>query len=508
VGARICYSTTRDKQAVHVGPPVAWLRAMRRRARLIGLAAGMALGASIGIAKLVARRRRRTVLCEAYSTEECTAMHAIKIARIASQLRAHDGSKPLSLRKAAPPHQVPKYGDLRRHDDKVDISDLTAIISIDPVRRLCTAESGAMFQDVVAATLRHGLVPIVVPELKTITIGGAVSGCSVESMSFRHGGFHDTCIAYEVVTATGEVLTCTPDNANSLVFQMIHGSFGTLGILAQLTFRLVPAKPFVRVEYERHATLESYRDAIMRHSRDPQIDFIDGIIHTPNELVLSIGRFADSAPYTNAYDWTQVYYLSTRERSEDYLRTEDYLFRYDRGVTNVHPKSWIGRLLLGKLLDSGAALRLADTFHFLLERDRPTITLDVFLPISRMGEFLAWYEREFGHFPLWCVPYRRVHDYPWLANEFYAGLEDGMFVDLAIYGMEQKGDKPYHKLMEEKLAELGGVKTLISHNYYTPEEFWQTFNKPNYAAVKAITDPNNLFRDLYEKTCKAAMGQP
>ena len=58
------------------------------------------------------------------------------------------------------------------------------------------------FVDLVAATLRHGLVPIVVPELKTITIGGAVAGCSIESMSFRYGGFHDTCLEYEVITAT------------------------------------------------------------------------------------------------------------------------------------------------------------------------------------------------------------------------------------------------------------------------------------------------------------------
>ena len=50
------------------------------------------------------------------------------------------------------------------------------------------------------------------------------------------------------------------------------------------------------------------------------------------------------------------------------------------------------------------------------------------------------------------------------------------------------------------------MKTLISHNYYTRDEFWQTWNKPNYDKVKAMTDPDNVFRDLYTKTCKAAMG--
>ena len=48
-------------------------------------------------------------------------------------------------------------------------------------------------------------------------------GCSIESMSYRYGGFHDTCLEYEVVTARGDVLTCRPDNEHALVFQMVHG---------------------------------------------------------------------------------------------------------------------------------------------------------------------------------------------------------------------------------------------------------------------------------------------
>ena len=61
-------------------------------------------------------------------------------------------------------------------------------------------------------------------------------------------------------------------------------------------------------------------------------------------------------------------------------------------------------------------------------------------------------------------------------------------------------------MIEEKLRELGGIKTLIAHNYYPETEFWTIWNKRNYDAVKAIVDPKNLFRDLYTKTCRATMG--
>ncbi|HET7502405.1 MAG TPA: FAD-binding oxidoreductase [Kofleriaceae bacterium] len=433
--------------------------------------------------------------------------HQHKIARIARQLRAHARGAPVSLRKKSVSHQVPKRHDLRQRDDKIDISDLTEILSIDPVRRICVAESGVTFVDLVAATLAHGLVPIVVPELKTITIGGAVSGCSIESMSFVHGGFHDTCLEYEVITGAGDVLICTPDNEHHLVFQMMHGAFGTLGILARLTFKLVPARPYVKLRYETYATVADYQAAILRHFEARDVDFMDGIIHSPTCYVLSTGDFVDTAPYTSDYSWMKIYYQSTRTRTEDYLTTPDYFFRYDRGVTNVRPRSFLGRLVLGKFLASSQWLRLGDKLRWLLRADRPTITLDVFVPFSRVPEFLAWYEREFQFYPLWCVPYRRVRDYEWLDSSFYATLRDPLFLDLAIYGMRQRGPNNYHRLMEHKLRELGGLKTLIAHNYYTEDEFWSIWNQRNYDAVKAITDPDNVFRDLYTKTCKTVMGQ-
>jgi FAD/FMN-containing dehydrogenase len=433
--------------------------------------------------------------------------HDAKVARIVEQLKHHDGKRPVSLHKRSVSHQVPKGNDLRRHDAKIDIGDLTEILLVDPERRICVAESGVTFVDLVAATLPYGLVPIVVPELKTITVGGAVSGCSIESMSWKRGGFHDTCLEYEVITASGDVLVCRPDNEYRNVFEMVHGSFGTLGILARLVFELVPAKRFVKLSYETYPDLADFQAAIARHAATADLDFMDGIIHSPTCYVLAAGRFVDEAPYTSRYDWLKVYYLSTRERTEDYLATADYFFRYDRGVTNVRPSSFIGRLLFGKLMSSTRWLWLGDKLHWLLRTKRPTVTLDVFVPVSKVPAFMTWYQQAIGYFPLWCVPYKRVRDYPWLQDDYWANLPDHMFLDLAIYGLRQHGKVNVHRLIEDKLRELGGVKTLIAHNYYSPEEFWSIWNRRNYDAVKAITDPDNVFRDLYEKTCKAAMGE-
>ncbi|MFO7887936.1 MAG: FAD-binding oxidoreductase [Eubacteriales bacterium] len=432
--------------------------------------------------------------------------HKKKINRITKKLKERSSSEHLSLKKKTVSHEVPKLKDKRHSDEKIDISDFDEIISIDEENLICVAEPGVTFEKLVDATLKYNLVPAVVSELKTITIGGAVAGCSIESMSYKLGGFHDNCIEYEVVTAKGDILICTPENENKLIFQMMHGTFGTLGIITLLKFRLQPAKQFVKVTYHKYDNLKEYKSSIWEHYKKKDIDFIDGIIHSPEEYVLSVGNFVDKSPYTNAYNWTKAYYQSTAERKEDYLKTPDYFFRYNKGVTNVYPKSILFRFLFGKIIDSNSILKLANTFRKITPESFVPITVDTFIPFSKIDKFIHWYVTEVNHFPLWCVPYKVVNKYEWISDEFLKDIDDELFLDIAIYGMHREDKEYYYKKIENKLTELGAIKTLISNNYYSEEEFWKIWNKENYDIVKKKVDSDNIFRDLYEKTCRASRG--
>lgn len=432
--------------------------------------------------------------------------HEQKVKKIVTQLKTRKSKNPLSLKKKAVSHEVPNPKNKKYSDEKLDITDLNEILHIDPKKKICIAEPGITFVDLVNATMKHGLVPITVPELKTITIGGAVAGCSIESMSFKYGGFHDSCLEYEVITAKGEVLTCTPSNKNKLVFQMMHGTFGTLGIITKLKFKLISAKPFVKVTYEKYENIEDYKKAIWSHFKKKDVDFMDGIIHSPTELVLSVADFVDEAPYTHSYNWMRIYYLSTKKRKEDYLKIPDYFFRYDNGVTNVNPSSFLGRLFFGKFINSSEILRLVEKFRrFIPERKIP-ITLDVFIPYTKITEFMGWYKKKVNHFPLWCVPYKKVRYYEWIADDLLQNKDEELFVDLAIYGMKKVEGINHHKLIEDELLKIGAIKTLISTNQYSEKDFWKTWNKKNYFKVKRKTDPDNIFRDLYTKMCKTSMG--
>jgi FAD/FMN-containing dehydrogenase len=437
------------------------------------------------------------------------AAHETRVAAVVAQVRHLAAARtPAHVDKGGVHHVVPLAdGDQRFTGPRIDVSPLAHVLAVDATRRLCVAEPGVTFAALVAATLPLGLVPAVVPELEGITIGGAVAGCSVESASFRHGGFHDTCVEYEMVAGTGEVVTCSPEH-EPFLFAMIHGSYGSLGILTKLTFRLVPASPYVRLEYVRHRDAASFHDAMLARCAAGDVNFVDGIVHAPDHWTLCLGRFVDGASRASSYRWLDVYYRSTRSRTDDVLTTPDYFFRYDTEAhwlsRTVPPLEWkpvrlvLGKLFLGSTNMIRWSARLAPVFRRL--KARPDVVCDYFIPAPRVVEFYDWYLRELAYFPLWVVPYRPPAPYPWIADSHRARFPGGMYVDVAVYGMPNvDAAVDRSAALEAKTYELGGIKTLISRNHYDEARFWDIYHRPNYARAKERLDPHGVFRDLYEK---------
>ena len=456
----------------------------------------------------IGEQKREKVM--AASTPKDNARHQQKVDAVVKSVKEHASScrrgEFFSLKKAAVSHLVPNPRDPKHRDVKIDLVSLNEILEIDPKSRICVAEPGVTFEALVRETLKHNLVPFIVPELKTITVGGAVAGGAAESMSFRYGLFHESCVEYDLVTGTGEVLSCAADQ-NGEIFEMVNSSFGTLGILTRLKLKLLPATPFVRVDYLHLPDLDSFLDAIQQHSKSSDVDFMDGIVHSPREFVLCLGRFVEEAPHAHRYLW-EIYYQSTRKRESDYLRTQDYMFRYDRDnfwvSRNFGQENKLIRLLsLPVAPDSTRMFSLARRFPFLVA-GTSDVAVDAAIPVDHMRAFFDWYLEVFNYFPLWILPYRIEKMYPWVNPDFSAEMKNNLLIGCGIYGFRQDGRRNYYKALEEKVFDLKGLKVLISHNYYDESTFWKIYDRESYQKVKKITDPQNLFRDLYQKTCCAA----
>ena len=92
------------------------------------------------------------------------------------------------------------------------MSAFSGVLSVDPEARTADVLGMTTYEDLVDATLPFGLMPMVVPELKTITLGGAVSGMGIESSSFRNGCPHESVLELEVMTGDGRIVTATRDH--------------------------------------------------------------------------------------------------------------------------------------------------------------------------------------------------------------------------------------------------------------------------------------------------------
>ncbi len=442
------------------------------------------------------------------SGSEANQRHVDKINRILAGIRTRlDAGEPLQFKKASVSHVVPLPLSMRtQKKDPIDLSDLTEILEINVEDKFCITEPGVTFAQLVKQTLALGLVPVVVPELEDITIGGGVAGCSVESMSYKFGGFHDNCSEYEVITGDGKLLKISPDT-DPLSFEMMHGSYGTLAVLTCVKFRLVPAQNYVRMEYRHFQDFESFNAEMLRLCEERKTDFIDGIIHSKNKFTLCLGHFVDSAPYLSDYRWLNIYYKSTRDRTEDFLTTYDYFFRYDtechwltKNIPGLENKAV--RLLAGKFVLGSTNLikwvRRLDYVHRL--KKRPDVIVDIFIPATRLESFYSWYAKDFDFFPLWIVPYRLPKMYPWVGEKYSEKMDTLLFIDCAIYGRSNtEADVDYSQVLEEKTYELAGIKTLISRNHFTKDRFWEVYNEPNYRSVKKKLDPQGKLPDLYKK---------
>jgi len=432
--------------------------------------------------------------------------HEQKLEDLISSLKNCSKDQTYKINKSGVSHFVPDPSGKREKMNKVDMSCFSEILKIDPENMICIAESGVTFSELVKETLKYGLIPYTVPELKGISIGGAVSGCSIESMSYKYGGFHDSCIEYELVASEGNILKCSKDTNND-IFHMIHGSYGTLGLLTKLKFKLMHAKPYVKMEYKTFSTFNDYWSYMKERCEKGDYDFIDGIIHSKDKFVVCLGNITDKVPYLSSYNLTKIYYKSTAIKKEDYLTIYDYFFRYDaecHWLTKTIPllENKLVRLLTGKIVLGSTNLikwskRLRPVFKL---KRRPEVVVDVFIPSKRFKDFYTWYERDFDFYPLWIVPYKIKAPYPWINDDHTKAMDDDLMIDCAVYGKKNSDPKiDYSETLENKVFELNGIKTLISRNHYSKDRFWQIYNKENYRKVKCRVDPKGIFKDLYEK---------
>ena len=396
---------------------------------------------------------------------------------------------------------------------RLDVRDLDHVLRVDTPAGWVDAEGMTPYDVLSDACLARGTMPAVVPQLKSITLGGALAGVGIEATSFRHGLVHDTAREFDVLTGDGAVVTATPDNECADLFFGFPNSYGTLGYALRVRAATVPVKPYVDIEHRRFTRAEEFF-AQLAGLCASDADFIDGVVFGAGEMFINLARFVDQAPYTSDYTFERIYYRSIREREVDYLTTRDYLWRWDTDwfwcSKNVGAQNaWLRRLYGRSRLNSRTyqrIMRLNSRVGLMrkLERfsgwQRESIIQDVDIPTQHAAEFLAFYLREIGILPVWICPVGATPD----ADRFslFARAKK-LYVNFGFWDVKRTRQKHppghFNRLIERKVIELDGIKSLYSDSYFSPEEFAAAYGGETYRRLKARYDPHARLGDLYAK---------
>jgi FAD/FMN-containing dehydrogenase len=397
---------------------------------------------------------------------------------------------------------------------RLDVRSFDHVLEVDAAGGWVDAEGMTPYAALADATLAQGAMPCVVPQLKSITIGGAVAGIGIESSSFRHGLVHETVVELEVLLADGTMTLARPDNEHRDLFFAFPNSYGTLGYALRVKLRTVPVKRFVHLEHVHHADPAAFFGNLAAVCASPA-DFVDGVVFGDRELVTTVGRLVDDAPYASDYTFERIYYRSLRERDEDYLAVRDYLWRWDTDwfwcSKNLYAQNPLVRRLLGphrlnsvfyaKVMRWNSRVGLTRLRDRMLGLHPESMIQDVDIPVDRAPEFLDFFLREIGILPVWVCPFR-VRD-PAAAWTLFPTRPDTLYVNFGFWDVVRARDAHppghFNRLVESKVAELGGIKSLYSESYFPRDEFWATYGGDAYRALKARYDPAGRLPDLYEK---------
>ena len=396
----------------------------------------------------------------------------------------------------------------------LDVRDFDHVLGVDAGAGVVEAEGMATYEAIVAATLAAGTMPAVVPQLRTITLGGAAAGVGIEATSFREGLVHETLTALDVLTGTGEIVRCRPDNEHADLFFGFPNSYGTLGYALRLCARTRPVRPFVAVTHRRFDGAADFFAALDAACAG-DADFVDGVVFDRGTLVLTEGRFVASAPATSDYTFRDIYYRSLLERRQDWLTAHDWLWRWDTDwfwcSRNVGAQNPLLRRIYGRRrLNSRTYQRIMrwNARHGVtraLDRLRgghaESVIQDVDIPSAGAARFLAFLLDEIAILPVWVCP---IMPSP-VAGRFslYPMAPSARYVNFGFWDVLRRSVRydtgHFNRRIEDEVAACGGIKSLYSDSYVPRAEFDRIYGGASYRALKARYDPHGVFPDLYDK---------
>jgi len=160
------------------------------------------------------------------------------------------------------------------------------------------ADAGASWDDVTRATVAQGLTPPAMGDTMTLSVGGILSAGGISNSSHRFGAVVDTVEELDVVTGTGDHLTCSAQQ-NRELFELVLAGMGQCGLIASARLRLVPAPKWVVRRDLLYDNLSNFLADVRRLSIEDKVEHVGALV-LPGEQAqglrfkITIGKFCAS----------------------------------------------------------------------------------------------------------------------------------------------------------------------------------------------------------------------
>ncbi|CAH0390700.1 unnamed protein product [Bemisia tabaci] len=450
-------------------------------------------------------------------TQQAPKNHPQKVNYVQNQVKERNRSHPnLPMCTARPGWQSmtlrePKYKKTM-YLIEVDLKD---IIKIDENKQTVTVEPLVTMGQLTRTLNANGWSIPVVIELDDVTVGGAVMGQGVESMSHTYGLFQHICLSYEIVVSDGSVITCSKGE-NSDLYYSIPWSYGTLGFLTAVEIQMIPVTSFIKLQYHPVHSLDdmvrTYEKALSTEAKN---DFVETLVFTSNTAVVMTGTFVKDAPFMKQNRiglWYKPWFFTHVQKflkwgpGYEYIPLRDYYHRHTRSLfweigdivpfgNNPYFRFFLGWLMppkvsFLKLTQTDVIKRLYDKFH---------MVEDFLVPLKTLKECLIYFESKVNIYPIWLCAFKLPND-PGLLHP--TGEKEELFVDIGLYGepkVKHYDSVKTTKDMELFVGDKKGYKMLYAGTHLTQAEFRMYYDHSLYDRQRKLYNAASAFSEIYDK---------
>lgn len=199
-------------------------------------------------------------------------------------------------------------GEMLPTDTVLDTTGLAGVVAHVPADLTVTVGAGTHFEDLRSALARAGqFLPLDPPHADAATIGGIVAANSTGFWRSRYGGVRDLLIGTTAVLGDGVVARSggrvVKNVAGYDLNKLFVGSLGTLGVIVECTFKVLPMPPVsagAHAQFAQSANAFATADRIVRTSARPAALAISGGPGGGWELLLQAD--GDAAPVERTLD--------------------------------------------------------------------------------------------------------------------------------------------------------------------------------------------------------------